>query len=70
LGNDAYYFKNTEEVAGLIALADDGKCDLGLAEKNYKKLEENYNWEKVTEQYYELFLKFVKTKNDVSAKIQ
>lgn len=54
LGDNAYYFKNAADVAGI--LAGTKKSDnLHLLQKNYEAIENDFNWNKINGQYLQFF---------------
>ncbi len=54
LGNDAFYFKTTKDVASIIRRYNDDFREVFI-HNNRRKIKEIYNWEKVSEDYLRVF---------------
>lgn len=55
LGEHATYFKNEDDIARIISAAPDTSARLTMIEANLHRIEEKYSWDKIVQQYYELF---------------
>lgn len=54
LGEDALYFSNSNDVLKVLSL-DKIESRKETINNNYKKIEENYNWDKIVTEYEQLF---------------
>lgn len=55
LGNDAYYFKSSEDVLALVSSETDASIVESMVQNNTKKIQDNYRWEKIVDEYDKLF---------------
>jgi glycosyltransferase involved in cell wall biosynthesis len=60
LGNDAYYFSTPNDITALINRVGDSPHPSPMITNNLHKIQSKYNWEKVIEAYYDLFVQALK----------
>lgn len=51
LGEDGYYFESTDDVKSLIEQDHNVTLENTMTENNFKKIKEQYNWDKIIDQY-------------------
>jgi glycosyltransferase involved in cell wall biosynthesis len=66
LGDEAVYFLNKDDVAGIIRAQAGGITSLEKKEKNLEKIRSTYNWEKVITAYEKLMLEAVHARKSLS----
>lgn len=60
LGEDAYYFENSQEVSTVISTVIKNEKEGGKLESNTKKIENLYSWEKIISDYAGFFSQVLK----------
>lgn len=56
LGDDAYFFDNARDVARHLKVVTRNEIEMQKTQNNFAKIEIYYNWEKIIDQYEDLFL--------------
>lgn len=51
LGDDAFYFSDAEQLAGIIGKVDSKEDHNSYMEHNYQKIRDQYNWPRIVEEY-------------------
>lgn len=60
LADDAYYFNTSAEVANIIQSKNPERINEESIQRNFQKIQLEYNWSLIIDKYEDLFLKFAK----------
>jgi glycosyltransferase involved in cell wall biosynthesis len=60
LGDDAFYFKSEQDISAIINNSANKADSILFIEHNLRKIREQYNWERITDQYEALMLDAVR----------